>query len=245
MRGIELQPWDSDLMGFPVGRISPMALAEATCSQLREHCVSIGLKLAYVVVPWEDSSARRKALELGAHLADQKLHFFKNLDTTLGQIPEGIALFQPSVPSLELESLALASGEFSRFRTDSRMGPSVFHDLYLTWIRRSVRGEIADAVLVLHKAETMAGMVTVGLREDHAEIGLLAVAEGFRGRGMGGLLIDGAEAWSTSHGVHALTVDTQGANTAACALYAGKGYEVKRAQAVYHLWMEPRSELLT
>lgn len=225
-------------MGFPVGQINSSALGGITASEILGACSSLGLRLAYVVLPWGDAFLREKARDLGAILVDQKVHYFSGIESKRISMPSEVVPFDGIVPCRELESLALASGIFSRFHTDPQIAESIFQDLYLTWIRRSVRGEIADVVLVAKKNGAIAGMVTVGLRGDHAEIGLLAVAEGCRGQGFGRLLIDGAETWAVSRGVHAMTVATQGANAAARALYAGSGYEVAQMQAIYHLWME-------
>jgi len=239
---VQQLPWDSDLMGFPVGRVEPACLGMTAPGELRAACRSLGLRLAYIAVPWADSLLRDEASALGAELVDQKIIYSRGFDAAERHMPEALHSFEGMEATPELESLALASGAHSRFRTDPRMAASVFPKLYLTWIRRSVRREIADVVLVATRSEILAGMVTVASREDHAEIGLLAVREAFRGQGIGRQLIEGAEAWAALHGVEAMTVATQGANVAACALYGAMGYNVAQMQAMYHFWIDPLPE---
>jgi len=234
--------WDSDLMGFPVGQLEPSMLNGSTLSDIRERCLSMRLRLAYIALPWTDLVLRKKACALGAGLVDKKIIYSRSFDVSKCWMPTDLVSFEGMEPGPELESLALASGVYSRFRTDPRMAPSVFQNLYLTWIRRSVRREIADIVMVAKGSECLAGMVTVALREDHAEIGLLAVSESSRGQGIGKRLIKGAEAWALSTGVKRMTVATQGANFPACALYESMCYESVQTQAIYHYWVDSLQE---
>jgi dTDP-4-amino-4,6-dideoxy-D-galactose acyltransferase len=114
----------------------------------------------------------------------------------------------------------------------------VFPQLYLTWIRRSVSHEIADEVLVSKAGGQLSGLVTLAVKDGLGEIGLVAVAESQRGRGLGRCLMVAAESNASARGAQALEVVTQGANAAACALYTARGFELAREEAVYHIWME-------
>lgn len=232
-----LLPWDSGLFGHPVARITseglrPEALA-GTLEQLRVQ----GVRLAYAVVPWQDEATRALLDAHGAQMVDRKVTFGKTLAGG-STPPTGVQAWQGSEVSPELEALALASGHLSRFRTDVRIPSHVFPTLYSTWIRRSVLGEIADAVLVARDGERLEGLVTLAQHGAVGEIGLLAVADGSRGKGIGRRLMAAAEAWSDSRQAERLEVVTQGANDAACALYRSAGCLVVQEQAIYHVWME-------
>lgn len=237
-RGFDILPWDSGLFGFAVAMLHPETVAEGRLARALHLCASEGIHLAYAFVPWGDPVRRDLAASGGGYLADRKTLFTRTLSHKEGASGGEADPFHGPGSEPILEDLALASGQFSRFRTDPRMPKGVFRDLYLTWIRRSVLGEIADVVLVVRRGGTIAGMVTVALKEDQAVIGLLAVSEAHRGQGLGGLLMQSAEQWALEHGVSSMQVATQGANAAACALYTGSGYTVIQEQAVYHFWMD-------
>lgn len=65
------------------------------------------------------------------------------LDGSVSIVP-----YTAAAPDSELLSLALNSGEFSRFKLDPLFSAELFEKLYTRWITRSVRKEIAWQVLV-------------------------------------------------------------------------------------------------
>jgi ribosomal protein S18 acetylase RimI-like enzyme len=67
-------------------------------------------------------------------------------------------------------------------------------------------------------------------------IGLVAVAETHRGRGIGGRLIDAAHCWMVARQAAKTTVVTQGVNAPACRLYERVGYSIEQVEHYYHFW---------
>jgi len=193
-------------------------------------------RLTYLRADWEDSVRRRMVEQAGARLVDRKVTFRKALPFPAPPWPAGIRPFRGPVPTPGLEALALASGLHSRFRLDPSVPSGVFETLYLTWIRRSVRKELADEVLV---ADGETAFLTLSREGEDATIGLVAVGEPHRGRGLGKALMAAAEAWGAEHGGRFLSVVTQGGNPAACALYRAAGCALVREEAIYHLWTGP------
>jgi dTDP-4-amino-4,6-dideoxy-D-galactose acyltransferase len=233
----DLLRWDSGLFGFPVARLRPAALSADRVSDALEALRHSEIRLAYAIVPWADAAPRRVLEVSGAQLVDRKIRF-RQRPLRMEPMPNGIEFWSQAVCPPALESLALASGHLSRFRVDPRVPRHVFPQLYLAWIRKSVSGEMAEAVLVACERAEIAGMVTLSLDRERAEIGLLAVDEARRGKGWGGKLMTAAEGWAASRGAKVLEVVTQGANTAACALYQASGGVVAEEHAVYHVWMK-------
>ena len=230
----QVLPFDSELFGFPVARLEPGADPAVSIEALRARRI----RLAYAFAPWEDGEMRARLEAAGAALVDHKIRFRKEL-RDLPAEPTGVEAWKGSDCAPELEALALASGHQSRFFTDPRVPRHVFPELYLAWIRRSVSHEIADEVLVIQEGGAPVGLVTLAVKAGLAEIGLVAVHESQRGKGLGRRLMAAAERAAAALDASALEVVTQGANTGACALYTASGYAVAREEAVYHLWMEP------
>jgi dTDP-4-amino-4,6-dideoxy-D-galactose acyltransferase len=231
-------PWDSELFGFPVARLPSASVTAMDFSRALTQMTGSGIRLAYATVPWTDSASRSLLENAQARLVDRKLLYRKALAEEIPSDP-GIESWQGLPCTPVLESLALASGHWSRFRMDRRIPEAVFSILYLTWIRRSLRGEIADDVLVSRMTDEVAGMVTLALRREIGTIGLLAVSEAYRGHGLGRRLFRSSERWCKTRGAIALEVVTQADNAAACGLYESCGCRIVTDEAVYHLWMEP------
>lgn len=66
-------------------------------------------------------------------------------------------------------------------------------------------------------------------RSDLAVLWDLRVAPEYRGKGIGGALIDAAEKWASANGATTLKVETQNINVPACRRYAQSGFALRRA----------------
>jgi dTDP-4-amino-4,6-dideoxy-D-galactose acyltransferase len=244
---LELLPWDTGLFGFPVGRLTIEQPAAEEVREALDEGRKDGLHLLYCTVPWSDRRARSVLEASGAKLVDHKVKFRKRVGTVVTP-GSGLQSVRGETCGPDMDRLALVSGQFSRFRLDPRIDASVYTSLYLTWIRRSLKGELADEVLVVRPNDRGAvAMVTIA-RSDctasragtaSAVIGLVAVDPAMQGQGLGRSLMDGAQAWCADHEIVTLDVVTQGANQAACALYEGTGFSRVEEHAVYHCWLDP------
>jgi ribosomal protein S18 acetylase RimI-like enzyme len=79
-------------------------------------------------------------------------------------------------------------------------------------------------------------MVTVAEADRVGNIGLIAVHERARGRGVGAALMAAAHRWMAGRGAAAATVVTQLDNAAACRLYQASGYGLAGVWHCYHFW---------
>jgi dTDP-4-amino-4,6-dideoxy-D-galactose acyltransferase len=159
-----------------------------------------------------------------------------------GLTPELMIRPYPQGPaSPALVELALAAGVHSRFRVDRRIPAGRFTGLFQTWIQRSTRHELADAVLVAapsDRPEEILAMVTLSETGGTGHIDLVAVAEAARGRGLGLQMLQAAESWMLGRGAKMAQVVSQRANRPACGLYQRAGYHVLDVKHVYHFWTQ-------
>ncbi len=122
--------------------------------------------------------------------------------------------------SSALTSLAIASGQWSRFRTDTNIPSGVFEKMFSAWLNNSVNGSIADEVFVAREfradgtTSEEIGFVTVKLKGQVVHIGLLAVDAQYRRQGVAAKLMHKAMLWGLERtGFHPsteLSVVTQG-----------------------------------
>lgn len=238
---IERLEWDSLHFGFEVYSVRDPRAQEEVLRTALEECHRLGATLAYWAADRGRTPKASTLERFGGDLVDVKTTYGRTLDPEGGgERISGTYRFLRSTgpPCHELVQLALAAGEFSRFRVDRRMPRGVFQDLYEEWIRRSCSGEIADAVIEAHSpAGTLDGMVTVAIDGRVGSIGLIAVDARARGRGLGRALIRKAELFMRANGAEKATVVTQGENRAACGLYEGCGYEVRAVANMHHFWL--------
>ena len=92
-----------------------------------------------------------------------------------------------------LRAIASHSHQASRFYADPGFPLERCDALYAEWIERSVREDLADAVLVAAEGSQALGYVTCSVDAlGVGQIGLFAVAREARGRGYGGQLVQAA-----------------------------------------------------
>jgi dTDP-4-amino-4,6-dideoxy-D-galactose acyltransferase len=239
---LERLDWDSKHFGFPVARIAA-AIDDDRLEQALSTARREGVRLVY----WSTSADRAApAAVLSAFnglLADRKATFARALgsinEETSAERGLHVAAYGAGQASPDLVALAIAAGVHSRFAVDSRIERAKFESLYRVWIERSVRREIAGDVLIAHDGranQPLAGMITVKVTGDVGNIGLVAVAEAYRGQGVGSRLIEAAHRWMNDRRAAKSTVVTQLANSAACRLYERAGYDIEQVENVYHFW---------
>lgn len=134
----------------------------------------------------------------------------------------------------KLVAIARASHRITRFYADPRFSDERCDDLYESWIRSSCAGW-AERVLVAGETE---GYVTIHVSEDAGSIGLIAVDEPSRGRGLGAELVCGVKGWCYEQGLKRITVITQGRNIAAQRLFQRCGFAIINTEIWLHKWYQ-------
>lgn len=235
--------WDSDFLGYGVARLPAHLL---TVDALNEQIVAARraeLRLLYMVAAPNDAVSNASAQAAGAWLADRKVIFGMTISPDESRFEVTPAIHNTTAWTPRLESLALQSGEYSRFRLDPNFAPEVFARLYSQWLRNSLAHQLAREVLIFEKqtdnsaAIYAQGLLTLGLKQGRADIGLLAVDVLARGQRIGQQLVLAARQRAAAWGLEALQVVTQLDNELACAFYRRCGFVEWEVENVYHLWL--------
>lgn len=209
---------------------------EDALSQLRAR----GVRLAYWPMSAGDLDLRKAAERAGGLLVDEKRYYGRRCATTqVGKTTSGAAKVGRYRGGADesLEDLAIQSGAYSRFAVDSKIGRDRFEQLYRLWIRKSISGDLADAVLVAGSSSRPKGMITVRAENACGEIGLVAVASEEHGRGIGEQLVSVAQSWFEQEACDHVVVVTQGANEPACKLYEKCGFQCEKTEDFFHFWL--------
>lgn len=116
------------------------------------------------------------------------------------------------------------------------IGESRFKKLYKLWIGHYIDQRDSFDVLVYYVDNTIVGFVTLGEKNNRADIGLIAVDSKHRGKGIGKVLMQSAENVFISKGYSSIQVVTQGTNFQACRFYQKCNYTIESAKYFYHIW---------
>jgi dTDP-4-amino-4,6-dideoxygalactose transaminase len=274
--------FDTNLFGFAVGRIdlSENVTAETVRTELQAAHSKHGMKLVYLLAPvcsrdpGQPASAPLHCSPVPGVKVDIKTTYTAKLSSfdkgrlvTLAYMSARTRVIPYKLPPLAaddagrsevdevppvLRELAIASGEWSRFRIDTGIPRHVFEKMFEAWIRNSLNRSIADEVFVAVDVESgseVLGFITVKLRQnvndaDDVNIGLLSVSSTHRRMGIASMLLARATLWAleqigggprASHGF--MSVVTQGGNLGACRTYESFGFQLATTQDVYHAWL--------
>ncbi len=235
--------WDSMFFNRKLGRLLPAHADAEFLKTALEQASEEGYDLLYWFAKPADSN-HAAAEANGGWLADRKrtyLHRLENLSAEdlmvnwfIDRAPE-TGEDEPVDP--ELQALAFAAGVESRFLRDPRFSQADFERLYREWMRKSLTRELAEEVLCIEDFGKKRAMLTLGLRMGRPDIGLVATASDYRGRGMAGDLVRASLVWAINRDYREAQVVTQAENAGACAFYEALGYRVEREDWVYHFWL--------
>jgi dTDP-4-amino-4,6-dideoxy-D-galactose acyltransferase len=223
--------WDSEFLGARVGAID-YKNQEFDFGSL---AASFDLIYFFADEPFEFS---KEFIEyFSVSLTDEKITYYKKLSHSAAPDKSIRMLEKEFIASEQVISIAIQSGAFSRFNVDQLFPDEKFKELYRLWCVNSINRKIAEQVFVYEFEKNIAGLITVGSKNGIPDIGLLAVNDGYRGRGIGHKLVAAVEHWSINEKkINELQVVTQAANLPACMFYEKKGFHLQQKQYVYHCW---------
>ena len=233
---LERLPWDSEFFGMDVGRIVVPCDWAGHASELEALVRGSSMDLIYAFIPEslsERKEIRQVLVNLSGVLYDNRTVFRKRYVNPAELVPK-MPIATATQISAPLESLAYISGTYSRFAQDPQLSP-FFRPMYRRWLEKELTN---GKVFVWPDAITPLGMATVGVQDGMGKIGLVAVAEEARGRGIALGLMAAVDDWLRSQGIGECEGVTQGRNLPAQALYRKAGFSCCGQTEVWHVWRE-------
>lgn len=234
----EIQRFESDLLGVPVGRLR---LADDRAGGLDGLVALVagwqagGVWLVSCRVP--AGTAAIEALERNGFKAVETLLTFRRRLGPRRPMPAGVEIAGAD----DAEAcVAIARRAFvnDRLHRDPRV-PAAAADLVRErWMRNNLAGR-ADASLVVRAAGAVAGFNLCLLDGREAVIDLIAVDVGRQRRGVGRALVEGALAHYGGR-ADTMRVGTQADNLPSLALYRGAGFVEADRRITLH-WINPQA----
>lgn len=223
--------WDTEFFGLSIAKVIVFDRDNLT-------------KVLEEVEKYQDNGAdllylfSDKALQVNYPLVDVKVLYALPLTKSdkFVSIGKQVQQYDEDKVSKELKQLAFDAGAYSRFKLDAGFPNGKFEELYTAWIEGSINRKLADVVFVARTETGLAGMVTAKMKENEAHIGLIAVNEKARGKGLGSLLVEAVKQYAIKRHAEILYVPTQQENKLACAFYEKNGFEIASKEWIYHVW---------
>ncbi len=233
---LEFLDWDSSFFDINIGRI----ICEKDIDALETRLLEAKRKaysLLYVFMPETKFVTPAILNRYFGKLVDRKVNFRLDISKLNKLHSSDIRNYTGNSLTKELLDLSYLSGSYSRFLLDEKLPKSAFERLYKTWIEKSVSGELADRVFVWYHNNRIAGFVTLKIKDNEGEIGLIAVAEEAQGKQIGTKLLDACVHYLQQNKIPILNVPTQLHNQQACNFYKKYGFYQKNITNIYHFWL--------
>jgi ribosomal protein S18 acetylase RimI-like enzyme len=128
-------------------------------------------------------------------------------------------------------STIAAKGRYSK---DIRIPEDKPLMVYREWINNSIHNSFADEVMILLSDQTIAGMITLKIREENGTIDLIIVDPAFQGMGIGKRLLTESQQYFSEIGAKALLVETEAENIGSNIFYQRNGFILQDFQLVFH-----------
>jgi dTDP-4-amino-4,6-dideoxygalactose transaminase len=243
LRCITSLDFDTEALGVKTGKLSSADCPAESLPRAVEGASRESFELLYWSMPIQSDSSPANILAcVPGYLVSVNVELELDVDREHSST-------SPS-PSMKIEeasiekktevaaivSLALISGEKSRFKCDPSLTDYQYRKVYTQWAHNCLHYRAADAVFVSHIKDNPAGMITLEIRGEVATIGLLAVFPGFQRQGVGTSLLRHAVRWARKKGAGTLKVTTQRINSGALGLYRSFGFAPASRVAMYHIW---------
>jgi GNAT superfamily N-acetyltransferase len=241
-------PWDSAFFGVSIARARKSQLDESSCRAMVEWCVSRRIECLYFLCSLDDSATQRLLNEHGFQSVGVRVTLVRPAGSDIAGDSARFRTARPEdIP--RLRAIALTSHRDTRFHADRHFDPARCDELYATWIEKSVQG-YATHVIVAERDAAAVGYVTLHVDEKApapskrqrvegasrtARIGLFAVDEQWRGRGIGRDLLRHAGQLLLKEGVGDTSVVTPG-SAGALTLYKSAGFRTTDESLWYHRW---------
>ena len=222
--------WDSHFFGFPIGYIFIDKEPSSNFSKILNSEVYTLIQINskhFINIISETHSLS---------YSEVKTVFSKNLSEISDVDIEIIDFEEAPLEENLLYDLAYESGKYSRYKQDHNISETKFKELYQLWIKNSINKSFADKIYYIKENDKILGFVTFKIKQEEAQIGLIAVLPNSQGKGFGKNLLKKVENFCLENNVKTLHIPTQLENITACNFYTKLGYEISEKIIIKHFW---------
>jgi dTDP-4-amino-4,6-dideoxy-D-galactose acyltransferase len=230
--------WDSAFFGLRIGRFEMQRPSAEDAARATMWARAQRLDCLYALIDATHVPSIRALEQEGFALADVRLTLERSTNHAPA-VPRPCDIGEAAAGDRDvLMALARRSHAGTRFTDEPRFGPRAA-ELYAEWVRGAL-GEEDAITLVPRVAGHACGYLTLhGVSGADVRVGVLAVQEEQRGRGIGQALLAEALVRLAARGARRIAVVTHGRNAAAVRFYERCGFQSRSCQLWYHRWFTP------
>ena len=231
--------WDSAFFGKNIARVDVTGPIPDAAT-LAKYCHKEQIDLIQACVSATDKNAILTLENLGFDFVDLRLVMSCDLKATPPfEKNNSIRLStEADMPQL----LAISHHSFtavSRYNWNNFFRTAQIDAFYDLWLENGVKGKHDDFCLHYQQDDKILGFTTIKIRNHDAYIGIIAVANEYRGKGVGDALVRNVFAYAAQHHLKSVSSATQGKNMATQKLYSKHGMKVTTMESWYYKKVNP------
>ena len=220
--------WDSDFFGFGIAKLLPGRI-----EKINEYAKNNKIRLVWCLANIKKSKNINLLEQNGFEFVDLKITF--SIESHLKKTKAVHLARKEDI--FDLKKIAhkafVKDSRFNHKNIDKRR----VDKFYESWVEKAVEGTFDDCCFVTKTKGGIAGFATYKrIGSANSSIGLIAVADGYRGLGIGSKLVSRCVDFAYEEGRNALTVSTEGKNIAAQNFYIKNGFAITKIESWYYKW---------
>lgn len=233
-------PWDSEIVGFPVGQINGLVVKETTGAsedfeRFTDWRRAQGIRLCSCRIP-HDRAAESMFLQT---------HGFRFIELNYRPYLEGLQDAQFSAEGIDvreaeeadvdpLSAMVATVFEHGRFHQDPRLGPAVGNRRYERWMRNSFNHSAQTTYKCVHRGHTVGFFVVEYPSDTSCQWSLIGLAPGLPGKGWGTRVWNTMLKFHQAQGLERVETSISSHNTAVFNLYVKLGFRFPQPSATFH-----------
>lgn len=237
-----LVPWDSEIMGFPVGQICGFELFEGYDSDLLAEALYTSLShedliLVNIRLPVNCLEKTIILEKAGFRFIEitYKPHFSDLLNWEPASIESEVEII-PATPGClpQIRKIAECAFTHERFHVDPRLNPELGNIRYGNWAEKAYYNPVQSLYAFKDNDAIMGFFVTENLSEKHVYWHLTALAPSYQKRGLGGTVWEKMMHLHQQQGFSQITTCITARNLSAMNLYRKLNFRFTKLEMGFH-----------
>lgn len=232
---IEIIEWDTRFFGQKIARLTPV-LPIPSAEIIDEFCQRNAITMVQACVKTDDIDSIFALENSGFHFVDIKITLGCPTSRALMTSEKNKSIFLSTEADIEqLRAVSDKSyAQVSRYNWRNAFAASRINDFYNLWMENGVKGLHDDFCLHYADSGVIKGFISVNVRNNSANAGLMAVGADYRGQGIADILVGAMVAYAAEHNIANVGTVVLGKNLPAHNLYIKNGLRLRNMESWYY-----------
>jgi len=225
--------WDSEFFGCNIASLS--LVDGSSFKEVEKFIQDKDIDFIQSLCRIEDINRIRTLENNNFHFADLKVTYSLNVEEYDDCEKAVIDLATAEDKDLICNLASNAFNDSRYYGYEQLFAKDKVDEMFTLWAEKSINGQFDDFCLKVKEGDSILGFITAKIHDNKkAVIGLVAVDESYRSKGVGTSLLKSLIRYLKSLNIFEIDVSTQGKNTIAQNFYIKQGFKIKSLESWYY-----------